>query len=267
MLSPCTIFADKIRNIAMRNNFLDSIPPVTRHLIITNVVVWLISCFLLYTQNFDLDRYLGLHYFGASDFNPAQLITYMFMHDNHGIAHIFFNMFSLYMFGRLLEQVLGGKRFLFFYISTGIGAALIQEGVIALTWMQELAHALNVPYDQAMAFLNDPASVGASISQRDMLVNQFLNQMVTVGASGAVFGILIAFAMVFPNLPLYLFFIPVPIKAKYMVIGYGLLELVFGVSGTMAGVAHFAHLGGMLFGFLIIWYWKKKGVIGGGFYY
>lgn len=248
------------------NSFLNRIPPVTRHLILINVLVWIVSMFLVYTQGFDLSKYLGLHYFTASDFNAMQLITYMFMHDTRGITHIFFNMFSLYMFGRLLEQVLGSRRFLFYYISTGIGAALLQEGVIALTWFDTLAHSLNVPYDAAVAFLSDPISVGSTFEHRDMLVNEFLNSMITVGASGAVFGILLAFGMIFPNLPLYLFFIPVPIKAKYMVIGYGLIELYFGISGTMSGVAHFAHLGGMLFGLLILLYWRKKGVIGGRYY-
>ena len=243
------------------NSFLNRIPPVTRHLILVNVLVWIV-----HTQGFDLSKYLGLHYFTASDFNAMQLITYMFMHDTRGITHIFFNMFSLYMFGRLLEQVLGSRRFLFYYISTGIGAALLQEGVIALTWFDTLAHSLNVPYDAAVAFLSDPISVGSTFEHRDMLVNEFLNSMITVGASGAVFGILLAFGMIFPNLPLYLFFIPVPIKAKYMVIGYGLIELYFGISGTMSGVAHFAHLGGMLFGLLILLYWRKKGVIGGRYY-
>lgn len=248
------------------NSFLNRIPPVTRHLILVNVLVWIVSMFLVHTQGFDLSKYLGLHYFTSSDFNAMQLITYMFMHDTRGITHIFFNMFSLYMFGRLLEQVLGSRRFLFYYISTGIGAALLQEGVIALTWFDTLAHSLNVPYDAAVAFLSDPISVGSTFEHRDMLVNEFLNSMITVGASGAVFGILLAFGMIFPNLPLYLFFIPVPIKAKYMVIGYGLIELYFGISGTMSGVAHFAHLGGMLFGLLILLYWRKKGVIGGRYY-
>ena len=248
------------------NSFLNRIPPVTRHLIMVNVLVWIVSMFLDQTKGYDISKYLGLHYFTASDFNAMQLITYMFMHDTRGITHIFFNMFSLYMFGRLLEQVLGSRRFLFYYISTGIGAALLQEGVIALTWFDTLAHSLNVPYDAAVAFLSDPISVGSTFEHRDMLVNEFLNSMITVGASGAVFGILLAFGMIFPNLPLYLFFIPVPIKAKYMVIGYGLIELYFGISGTMSGVAHFAHLGGMLFGLLILLYWRKKGVIGGRYY-
>ena len=114
------------------NNFLNNIPPVTKHLLLVNILIWIISSLLLHTQGFDLDKYLGLHYVKSPDFNPAQIITYMFMHDNRGIAHIFFNMFSLYMFGRLLEQVFGSKRYQFYYISTGIGAAAIQMLVIHL---------------------------------------------------------------------------------------------------------------------------------------
>ena len=176
-----------------------------------------------------MNYWLGLHYFAADDFNVVQLITYMFLHDTSGIEHIFFNMFSVFMFGRTLEAVWGGKRFLFYYITTGMGAALVQEAA----WYFELRSAISE----------------------------------TVGASGAAFGILLAFGMLFPNAPLFIIFIPIPIKAKYFVIFYGLLELFFGVSGSMSSVAHFAHLGGMLFGFFLIRYWKKKGIGGGGFYY
>lgn len=248
------------------NSFLNSIPPVTKHLLTVNVLIWVVSSLLLHTQGFDLDKYLGLHWVKSPDFNPAQLVTYMFMHDNRGIAHIFFNMFSLYMFGRLLEQVLGGKRYLFYYISTGIGAAIIQLGVIYL----QINHVEKM-LSPEMVFMvysqgADLLSQGLIFTNPDMAeLNALVNTSV-VGASGAVFGILLAFGMIFPNIPLYLFFIPVPIKAKYMVIGYGLLELFFGVSGTMSGVAHFAHLGGMIFGILIILYWKKKGIISGRYY-
>lgn len=232
-----------------KNGFLGSIPPAVRHLLIVNVVIW-IATIVFEWQGFDLVRYLGLHYAGASDFNLAQFVTYMFMHDTRSIAHIFFNMFSLYMFGRILEQVMGTKRFLVYYLLTGIGAALVQE---AAMWF-ELRDVLASP----APFVSFPNGMIATVPE-------YLNMFVAVGASGAVFGILLAFGMLFPNAPLYLFFIPVPIKAKWMVIGYGALELVFGVSGTMGGVAHFAHLGGLLFGLLIILLWKKQGKLGGGY--
>jgi len=171
----------------------------------------------------------------------------MFLHDTSGIEHIFFNMFSVFMFGRTLEAVWGGKRFLFYYITTGMGAALVQEAA----WYFELRSAIS----ETVALYGWEQT------------SQLLNNFITVGASGAAFGILLAFGMLFPNAPLFIIFIPIPIKAKYFVIFYGLLELFFGVSGSMSSVAHFAHLGGMLFGFFLIRYWKKKGIGGGGFYY
>ena len=241
------------------NNFFNNIPPVTKHLLLINVLVWGISSLLLHTQGFDLDKYLGLHYVKSPDFNPAQFITYMFMHDNRGIAHIFFNMFSLYMFGGL-------KRYLFYYISTGIGAALIQMLVIYLeiNSIEKLLspEMISAVYTEGAGALEQGLNfVNPNMAELNALINTSV-----VGASGAVFGILLAFGMIFPNIPLYIFFIPVPIKAKYVVIGYGLLELFFGISGTMSGVAHFAHLGGMIFGLMMILYWKKKGVIGDRYY-
>lgn len=223
-------------------------PPATRHLLCVNVVVWLISSVLYHFQGFNVADYLGLHYFEASRFNPVQLVSYMFLHDMNGFGHVFFNMFSLYMFGRILEQVMGSKRFLTYYMVCGIGAALVQEAV----WAFDL-HPIVGNY------------TGVQFS--DGVVIQYLNRFLTVGASGAVFGILLAFGMFFPNANMYIFFIPIPIKAKYMVIGYGLIELLFGVSGAVSGVAHFAHLGGLLFGLLLILYWRKKGIINRGGYY
>ena len=181
--------------------------------------------------------------------------------------HLFFNMFSLYMFGRLLERVWGSKRFLIFYFVCGIGAALVQETVAGLTVMYSETKMSSDAVDMVL-------TQGYSVFQQGMTYRdpmlQMLHQAIyspVVGASGAIFGILLGFAFVFPNMPLYLMFIPVPIKAKWMVIGYAVLEFWFGVSGTMSTVAHFAHLGGMLFGLLILLYWKKKGKLGGGYYY
>ena len=228
-------------------SFLGSIPPVTLNLIIVNFIVWLAALTLPKIAGINLNYWLGLHYFPADDFNVVQLITYMFLHDTSGIEHIFFNMFSVFMFGRTLEAVWGGKRFLFYYITTGMGAALVQEAA----WYFELHSAIS----ETVALYGWEQT------------SQQLNIFITVGASGAAFGILLAFGMLFPNAPLFIIFIPIPIKAKYFVIFYGLLELFFGVSGSMSSVAHFAHLGGMLFGFFLIRYWKKKGIGGGGFYY
>ena len=227
------------------NNFLGSIPPVTRHLILINVFVWLV-CYILHFQGFEMSDYLGLHYVEASDFNPAQIVTYMFLHDTSGFSHIFFNMFSLLMFGKILEELMGPKYFLIYYMVCGIGVGLVQECFMA--------------YDLHPIVAGNYLSV--NIGNGVIIpTKEFLNMSVAVGASGAVFGVLLAFGFFLPNAPLYLFFIPVPIKAKYMVIGYALLELFFGLSSTMPGVAHFAHLGGLLFGLLLIFYWRWKGII------
>lgn len=226
--------------------FFSSIPPVTKNLIIINLLFWLAEI-VLPRVGIDLVKYLGLHYFAASDFNAVQLVTYMFMHDPGSFGHVFFNMFSVFMFGRTLEMVWGSKRFLIYYLTTGIGAGLVQE----VTWFFSLKDAIDATIVQA----------GWETTRA------LLNNVITIGASGAVFGILLAFGMLFPNAELFIMFIPIPVKAKYFVIFYGIVELFLGV-GNFSGdnIAHFAHLGGMLFGFFLIKYWKKKG-FGNGQYF
>lgn len=226
---------------------MTNIPPVTKHLLIINFLLWFATIVLKRTAGIDLQDWLGLHFWRAADFNAAQFITYMFMHDTSGIAHVFFNMFSLWMFGRIIEQVLGAKRYLFYYVSCGLGAALIQQ----LAWEYDLR--------EMIAAVNAGKTI---IDQAGQVITY--NDFITVGASGAVFGILLAFGVLFPNMPMYIIPFPFPIKAKWMVLGYGVVELFFGVSGVMAGVAHFAHLGGMIIGFFILWYWKRSGALGGG---
>ncbi len=244
------------KDFTMYNNsrgFLSSIPPVTKNLLLINILMWIAT--MLFPQ---LNDVLGLHYWSASKFNPAQLVTYMFVHG--GFTHMFFNMFSLFMFGGLLEQALGRKRYLFYYISCGIGAAIVQEVVTMLT-LDDM-----FKYANAEGFIVLQGAEAVQYAMRTGEYGQVLNNILVVGASGAIFGILLAFGMIFPNMPLYIMFLPIPIKAKWMVLGYGVLELAFGVTGAFSTIAHFAHLGGMIFGFFIIYYWKKKGVIGGGFY-
>lgn len=243
-------------------------PPVTKNLIIINVLIWLVE-FLFPAFGSTLVGYLGLHYWGADMFNPAQPVTYMFLHDQHGFTHVLFNMFSLWMFGRMMEQVWGSGRFLFFYMVCGIGAALVQEIVWTFTWQHEyiegIARLNGLTYDHMKAVVDQALAGGDKEFLNAVAITK--DRMVTIGASGAVFGVLLGFAFVFPNIPMYLFFIPVPIKAKYMVAGYAVLEFFFGVSGAVSSVAHFAHLGGMIFGLIILLYWKKKGTLrGGGFY-
>lgn len=251
------------------SGFMSTVPTVTKNLIIINALMWA-ATFVLRRFDIQLENYLGLQYFGSDHFNLSQLITYMFMHAPLNPAHLFFNMFGVYMFGRILEQVWGPKRFLIFYMVTGIGAGLVQE----LMWYIELRPMLEAAKDFAtnpdmmpfMKYLRVDTGATFSLEQVEQAKQLIMNSMLTIGASGSVFGILLGFGMLFPNAPLFLMFIPIPIKAKYMVIGYGLLELYSGVANTSGdNVAHFAHLGGMLFGYFLIRYWKKKG-IGNGFF-
>ena len=232
--------------------FLSTIPPVTKNLIIINLLFWVASL-ALPKIGIDLVDWLGLHVPGATDFKAYQIISYMFMHDTRSFGYVFFNMFAVYMFGRVLENVWGPKRYLTFYLVTGLGAGLIQE----LVWMYNLSDVLLASQD--LINLN---------GVRVITKHEYLNFFVTIGASGAVFGILLAFAMLFPDVPLYLMFLPIPIKAKYFVIFYGLAELFMGVASFGGDdVAHFAHLGGMLFGYFLIRYWKKKDITNGRYYY
>ncbi len=243
-------------------------PPVTKNLIIINVLIWLVE-YLSRGFGSTIVNHLGLHYFGSEMFNPIQPVTYMFLHAQGSITHILFNMFSLWMFGRMMENVWGSKRFLLYYMICGIGAAVVQEAVWAFTWQHEyiegIAKLNGMTYDHMKSVVDTALANGDLRFIEGMAAMK--NSMITIGASGAVFGILLGFAFVFPDIPMYLFFIPIPIKAKYMVAGYAVLEFFFGVSGTASSVAHFAHLGGMIFGLIILLYWEKKGMLrGGGFY-
>lgn len=224
---------------------MNQLPVVTKNLIAINVLMFL-ALIVAEKHGIDLNGYLGLHLFLAEDFHLYQFVTYMFMHG--GFTHLFFNMFALYMFGGLLERVWGSKRFLIYYFVAGVGAAIIQE---------------LVQYGYYSIYLSPYEYVRLPL---DALVpmSQYLNMWNTVGASGAVYGILLAFAMMFPNERMFIIPIPFPIKAKYFVAIFCVLELLMGLSNNAGdNVAHFAHLGGMLFGFIIILYWRKNGEIGG----
>ena len=216
-----------------------SIPNVTRNLLIVNVLAFL-ATLVLEQQNVSLESWGGLHFFLAPDFHVWQFITYQFLHGS--FTHLFFNMFALWMFGCVIENVWGAKKFLFYYITCGIGAGLCQEIVQYAQYASEgLA---------AYEYVNIE-SIGR------MPMGAFLNQWCTIGASGAVYAILLAFGMTFPNERIFIFPLPVPIKAKWFVCIYAVIELVMAYSSSGDGVAHVAHLGGMLFGFLLILYWRK----------
>ena len=227
-------------------------PPVVLNLIIINVLFWAAASFVLPKFGIDLNSLLGLHYWSSSAFKPWQFITYMFLHDTSSISHIFFNMFGLWMFGVVLERVWGGKKFLLFYLFTGVGAGVIQE----LTWMIDFAK-----YGEMfrMAMENNDGSYLSSIitnaqhmtlSDMVRMKDEFFSIPVTVGASGALFGILLAFGWLFPEQKMFVIFVAI----------YAVIELLLGVRGfSVDNVAHFAHLGGMIFAAMLLLIWKRQG--------
>ncbi|MCH8317503.1 MAG: rhomboid family intramembrane serine protease [Bacteroidetes bacterium] len=238
------------------NNFLGNIPGVVKNLLIINVLMFVVT-FIFAKMHIDLNRILGLYYFDSPGFKPFQIITYMFMHG--GLFHILFNMYALWMFGSALENVWGPKRFLIYYMITGVGAGLIQILV---------AHIRLIPlYDTIPPeLLDEVLNNGYQIIQNNQnfidpiaaKINLIINTTV-VGASGAVFGLLLANGILFPNNSIFLMFPPISLKMKYFVLIYGGIELYAGLNpGPGDNIAHFAHLGGMLFGFILIKYWQKN---------
>ena len=222
-----------------------SIPTITKNLLIINILAFA-AYYVLTFRNIDLNDILGLHFFLASDFKIYQMLTYMFMHG--GLEHLFFNMFALWMFGCVVENIWGPKKFLFYYIFCGIGAGLVQELAQYVQYSMEGLAA----YDSVMS------TDGIKVP-----MDSYLNLWTTVGASGAIYAILLAFGMSFPEERIFIFPLPIPIKAKYFVTGYAVIELMSALGRANDGVAHFAHLGGMLFGLLLILYWKNGGGRGG----
>ena len=221
------------------------LPLVVKNLLIINGIFFLATIAADMVWHIDLAEYLGLHYIGASGFKPYQFVTYMFMHGS--FSHIFFNMFALWMFGNAIENAWGPKRFLIFYMVCGIGAGITQEIVQYIQVSTEF---------QQYIFVENGAEYIRVKNEGNMLLSEFMNRFTTIGASGAVYGILLAFGMMWPNSRIYLYFL-IPIKTKWFVIIYGLLELFAGFSSN-DNVAHFAHVGGMLFGLILILYWRNK---------
>lgn len=219
--------------------------PVVLNLIIINVLAYLSQ--QLFKSPFDLTNWGALHYFESSDFRPHQLLTNMFLHDTGGLAHILFNMFGLWMFGSILENRFGSKRFLLFYLICGFGAGLLTQ--------------LTVPYS-AEVFSKSEAGIRAAVQNNvsaATIVQAYKQEFSAIGASGAIMGIMAAFAYLYPNAEMYVMLIPIPVKAKYVIPVMVLIDL-FGGLQQFAGdnIAHFAHLGGALIGFLLVLYWKKK---------
>lgn len=270
------------------------LPPVVKNLLIINGLFYLASIAFRSSFGIDLVRILGLHYIGSEFFRPYQIVTHMFMHGYYDeysgriiFLHIFSNMFSLWMFGNALENLWGGKRFFIYYIVTGLGAALLHSAVFGYEVHQmktqidnytmnaniqnfeilvkeyqylidnNLLEKVNTVYSSWQLQPHNPLLTNESVSVAQQLLSNKMN-IPTVGASGAVFGVLLAFGMTFPNTLLFLIFLPIPIKAKYFVILYGAFELYAGFQNNPSdNVAHFAHLGGMLFGFIVIKYWNR----------
>ena len=244
-------------------NSINNIPIITKNIIIINTLFWLATVIM---SKIDLTSILGLHYPAANDFRLYQIISYMFMHGS--LFHIFFNMFAVFMFGRILESVWGSRRFLTYYMITGIGAGLIN---ILVAYLRIKSTEANMDTESIAAVYRDGSEIlkqgknytAAMLGQLNILINT-----TTVGASGAVFGILLAFGMLFPSMPLYIIPFPFPIKAKYMVIGYGVIEFFAGIANfSFDNIAHFAHLGGMLFGVILVLYWRKKDRNNGRYFY
>ena len=210
------------------NNFISQIPTVTKNLVAINILMFIAT---LVNENFMVANF-AMFYPASPFFKPWQILTHMFMHG--GFWHIFFNMYSLLMFGSILERSLGTKKYLIFYFVTGLGAAALHTGV---EWLQ------------ARVFIAN----GIAQAYQQLLVTP------TLGASGAIYGVLIGFAMLYPQARLTLIFPPIPMTAKWLVIIFAAIELFSGINGIQDGVAHFAHLGGMIFGWLLIRWWRKQG--------
>lgn len=242
-------------NFGSSNPFAD-LPVVVKNLLILNGLM-LLATFACESAGISLSQILGLHHWSSELFRPHQIVTYMFMHG--GIAHLFFNMFALYMFGKILEQVWGPKRFLIYYMITGIGAGIIQLLVTELRIQSLIGDLDPAMYQQILDEGLSIRQMGKNyIDITAAEINNLIN-ISTVGASGAVFGILLAFGMLFPNTQLQLIIPPVALKAKYFVLIYGAIELYQGIANNPNdNVAHFAHLGGMLFGFILIKLWKTN---------
>jgi len=228
-----------------------NLPPVVKNLLIINILCFLPSVY--FTHNFaegftdPVSNYFGLHYFNSIDFKPWQILTYMFLHG--GWAHILFNMFALFSFGPILEYSIGSKKFFTLYFACGLGAGLIQLFAQGYE-VYHLTGGLSVP----MAGL----TLDQFYAQYGLKLTQIFFGS-TVGASGAIFGLLVGFGMLYPNMELMIMFIPVPIKAKYIIPIYCIFEVVMGF-GQFAGddVAHFAHIGGAIIGFILIKAWKTQ---------
>lgn len=237
-------------NNQYRPSAFGGLPVVTKNIIIINVIMYILTELLMRAKGINLYDYFGLHYHLAPAFKPHQFITYIFMHGS--ISHLLFNMIGVYVFGQVLEQLWGPKRYLIFYILTGLGAAIAQYVIMHFEisdWLKAVNDQINAP-----GLL---AADRANLTRQKYEQISLLDRNVIVGASGSLFGLLGAFGMLFPNRMLYLYFL-FPIKAKWLVIAYGAFEIFSGLRANPEdNVAHFAHIGGLLVGIIIVLIWRK----------
>ncbi len=241
---------------------LRNLTPTVKQLIIINVLVFLLTSFSPYLENF-----LTLHYYESPNFNPIQLISYLFIHAN--FMHLFSNMFGLFMFGNLLERIWGPKRFLIYYFVCGIGAGILYMAIQHFVDFEPIRRATRLVLEDPTAgnirdywseygmFRVNLSEVNAELIKQNY--TEYIGSFVLGGASGSIFGILMAFGYLFPNSEIFLFLIPIPIKAKWFVTFYGLYELWSGMEQAPGdNVAHFAHIGGMIFGILLLKIWNTR---------
>ncbi len=240
-----------------------NIPPITKNLLIINVLFYIVSLYFLKTGT-NLTPILGAHYFGSPIFEPYQIITHMFMHDLNSFMHILFNMLLLVMFGGHLERVWGSKRYFIFYIACGLGAFVLYNSIGAWQIMELKNQLITEGYNMADL---DFKIADKDFNQIELLSNQSekiiqsyvdLTYSSLVGASGAIFGLLAGFALLFPNTELMLIFPPIPVKAKYLIGGYLAFEIYNSVFNSGDTIAHLAHVGGAIVGAIFIFIWKKK---------
>jgi len=231
------------------------LPPVVKNIILINIVMLFADYTVGRVYGINLSGILGLHFPKSELFMPLQLVTHIFMHG--GLLHLFFNMYALFIFGQVLEQVWGSKRFFIFYMVCGLGAAFVHETVILFQYEKIMSE---ISSGQLEMVLNEGTEL---FRNRQVFTNELMRDLQlilntpTVGASGAVFGVLLAFGMLFPNTQLMLIFPPIPVRAKYFVAIYGVISLYLAITQPGSNIAHAAHLGGMLFGYLLIRYWRK----------
>ena len=219
-----------------RGGFLSQLPPVTKNLVIINVIIFLAT---LVNEDFMIGTF-ALFYPTSPFFHWWQVVTHMFLHG--GFWHILFNMYTLFIFGSVVERIIGSKKFLLFYFICGLGAVALHLGV---------------QYLQMQSYM-EGASLGNLVALQHI---QEIKMTPTVGASGAIYGVLMGFAMLFPESRITLIFPPITLSAKWMVVAFVAIELLTGITGTASGIAHFAHLGGMLIGWLMIFLWRKRGIL------